>query len=151
MSFIESIAELIIKSSPSPATRNRSGQRIGGHTVVEWDHMWKCIGPLETAVLTPYNHCVGLYRHTIKGKTMYVGRATELKNGGFRKRLNDYRRSSNSGRTHTSGRLINEHLSQITTYILVVGNTDNAIQITKQLEGEFIRKYNPPWNKMKNI
>ena len=58
---------------------------------------------IKMANLTPYNHCVGLYRHVINGKTMYVGRAIELHNGGFRKRLSDYCRESNSARKHTSG------------------------------------------------
>lgn len=37
---------------------------------------------------------------------MYVGRAIELNNGGFRKRLSDYSRGSDSARNHKSGRLI---------------------------------------------
>jgi hypothetical protein len=82
---------------------------------------------------------------------MYVGRAIELNNGGFRKRLSDYRRSSDSTRAHTSGQMINKHLSEITTYILIVGDTEEAVELTKKLEGEFIAKYNPPWNYMKNI
>ena len=112
---------------------------------------WINIGPLENANLTPYNHCVGIYRHVIDGRTMYVGRAIELNNGGFRKRLSDYRRSSDSTRAHTSGQMINKHLSEITTYILIVGDTEEAVELTKKLEGEFIAKYNPPWNYMKNI
>ena len=86
-------------------------QKHNSYSLSEWDRKWVCIGPLKTANLTPYNHCVGLYRHVINGETVYVGRAIELNNGGFRKRLSDYRRESDSGRTHTSGRLINQNLS----------------------------------------
>lgn len=116
-----------------------------------WDREWVSIGRLKTANLAPYNHCVGLYRHVVNGKTMYVGRAIELDNGGFRKRLSDYRRDSNSGRKHTSGRTIYEHLDEIETYILIVGTTQEAVEATKKLEGQFVRKYNPEWNKMINI
>lgn len=116
------------------------------YSLDEWDRKWKCIGPLKSVNLTPYNHCVGLYRHVIDGETMYVGRAVELNNGGFRKRLSDYRRESNSGRTHTSGRLIYENLSRIVTYILVVGDKEEDIQTTKELERLFVKKYNPKWN-----
>lgn len=112
---------------------------------------WICLGKLKDANLTPYNHCVGIYRHVINGKTMYVGRAVELNNGGFRKRLSDYRRSSDSARKHTSGQKIYDNLDDIITYILVVGDTQDAIDETKRLEGYFIAKYNPPWNKMINI
>lgn len=122
-----------------------------GKTVDEWNREWKSIGFLKDADLSPYNHCVGLYRHVISGKTMYVGRAIELHNGGFRKRLSDYRRNSNSARKHTSGRMIHEHLDEIQTYILVVGSNEEAVEATKKLEGIFIGKFNPPWNKMINI
>lgn len=122
-----------------------------GKTVDEWNCEWKSIGFLKDADLSPYNHCVGLYRHVMNGKTMYVGRAIELDNGGFRKRLSDYRRDSNSARKHTSGRMIHEHLDEIQTYILVVGSNEEAVEATKKLEGIFIGKFNPPWNKMINI
>lgn len=45
----------------------------------------------------------------------------------FRKRLGDYRRESNSARKHLSGRTINEYLDEITTYILVVGDTEETV------------------------
>jgi IS1 family transposase len=124
---------------------------IGGKTLKQWDSEWHSIGCLETANLTPYNNCVGLYRHVISGKTMYVGRAIELYNGGFRKRLSDYRRVSDSARIHTSGKIIHQNLSKITTYILIVGTTEEAVEITKKLEGFFIGLYHPEWNKMINI
>ena len=113
---------------------------------------WLCIASLKTANLTPYNHCVGLYRHVVNGKTMYVGRAIVLHNSGFRKRLSDYRRESSSARKHLSGRTINEHLDEITTYILVVGDNEEAVLETKMLEGRFIAYYGyPEWNKQINI
>ena len=121
-------------------------RKTNSASLSEWDSKWVCIGPLKTANLTPYNHCVGLYRHVINGETVYVGRAIELNNGGFRKRLSDYRRESDSGRTHTSGRLINQNLSKITTYVLVVGDTEEAVETTKELEKLFVKKYNPKWN-----
>ncbi|OON96080.1 MAG: hypothetical protein ATN36_06490 [Epulopiscium sp. Nele67-Bin005] len=119
-------------------------------TIDEWDREWVSIGKLANANLTPYNKSVGLYRHVINGKTMYVGRAIELNNGGFRKRLSDYRRDSDSGRTHTSGQQIYNNLDKITTYILVVGNTEEAVITTRKLEIGFIGKYNPEWNKIKH-
>ena len=121
-------------------------QKHNSYSLSEWDRKWVCIGPLKTANLTPYNLCVGLYRHVINGETVYVGRAIELNNGGFRKRLSDYRRESDSGRTHTSGKLINQNLSKITTYVLVVGDTQEALETTKELEKLFVKIYNPKWN-----
>ena len=80
-----------------------------------------------------------------------IAGAIELNNGGFRKRLSDYRGESNSVRKHASGRTIYEHLDEIETYILVVGNTQEAVDITKKLAGEFVRRYDPEWNKQINI
>lgn len=142
-----SLIKQMVKTSPSSISQNK----IMGYTEDEWDKKWKCIGPLKTVSLTPYNHSVGIYRHVINGKTMYIGRAVELNNGGFRKRLSDYRRPSNSARKHTSGRLIYEHLSEITTYILDAGSSPESVRAAKQLESAFVRRYDPPWNKMKNI
>ncbi len=141
------ISEVVSKSSFSNISVGKSGK-----TVEQWDKEWICIGPLKTANLTPYNHCVGLYRHVVNGRTMYVGRAIELYNGGFRKRLSDYRRQSNSARKHLSGRTINEHLDEIITYILIVGDTEEAVLETKRLEGQFIAYYGySEWNKQLNI
>lgn len=148
--IIKTVAEHVISHSSRPRTGTprtpRSG-RILGRTVSEWDREWVSIGMLKTADLTPYNHCVGLYRHMIGSRTMYIGRAIELHNGGFRKRLSDYRRDSDSARKHTSGRTIHEHLDEIETYVLVIGDTEEAVTATKLLEREFVKKYNPPWNK----
>lgn len=54
-------------------------------------------------------------------------------------------------RKHKSGTFIYDNLDKIITDILIVGDTDEAIRITKSLEGIFIAKFNPPWNKQKNI
>lgn len=145
--FVKKATKTVIKEATS-----QSGSMIGGKTVSQWDREWVCIGPLKTANLTPYNHCVGLYRHTVNGKTMYVGRAIELNNGGFRKRLSDYRRESDSARKHQSGKTINAHINEITTYILVVGDDQAAVENTKKLEGLFIAHYGfPEWNRQINI
>ena len=121
-------------------------------SIAEWDSKWVCIGRLKTADLSQYNHCVGLYRHVVNGKTMYIGRAIELHNGGFRKRLSDYRRNSDSARKHKSGRTIYQHLDEIITYILIVGDDEEAVATTKKLEGLFIARYGfPAWNKQINI
>lgn len=125
--------------------------KVLGKTINQWNSEWRCIGGLKDANLTPYNNCVGLYRHVIDGQTKYVGRATELYNGGFRKRLSDYRRDNDSARKHKSGKTIYENLDRIITYILIVGENAEAIEATKELEGYFIRRFNPEWNRQINI
>ena len=120
---------------------------LGGKTFSQWDSMWKCIGPLLSANLTPYNHSVGLYKHVIDGKIVYIGRAIEYNNGGLRKRLSDYRREGDSAREHQSGQSIYNNLDKITTYVLVVGSDEKAAEMTKKLEPMFIAKYQPSFNR----
>jgi hypothetical protein len=120
---------------------------LGGKSIDEWDRLWKCIGPLKSANLTPYNHSVGLYKHVIGNEIVYIGRAIEYNNGGLRKRLSDYRRENDSAREHQSGQSINSHLDEITTYVLVVGDDEKAAEMTKKLEIMFIAKYKPRFNR----
>ena len=55
-------------------------------------------------------------------------------------------------RKHLSGRTINAHLDEITTYILIVEDTEEAVLETKRLEGQFIAYYGyPEWNKQLNL
>lgn len=143
----ERMADFGGTSVRTSSSSSAAPKRIMGRTISEWNSRWVSIGMLRDANLTPYNHCVGLYRHVVGGQTKYIGRAIELHNGGFRKRLSDYRRDNNSARRHTSGRTIHEHLDKIETYILVVGDTEEAVEATKQLEPWFVRQYRPEWNK----
>lgn len=125
--------------------------KYNGKTLLEWDRRWESIGTLAFANTTMYNNVVGLYRMVLNGRTVYVGRATELFNGGLRKRLNDYRRDNGSARKHKSGQLIYNHRNELSVYVLPVGSTPEAVEATKKLEGLFIAKYMPAWNKQINI
>ncbi|GEM_PF-478014 len=142
------------KDSSNNVKVNSSGQvTIAGKTIEQWDRQWISLGILSALSLEdlrPYNHSAGLYKGVINGKTYYIGRAIEYNNGGFRKRLRDYVRESNSARTHKSGGKMNENADRIQLSILVVGSTDEAVEITKDLETAFIRKYHTPWNVQHN-
>jgi len=118
----------------------------GNNSFREWNEKWKEIGYLKDANLKPYNKDVGLYRLKLDNRVVYIGRATELNNGGIRKRLSDYRRDNDSARNYKSGRKINNNIDNIIADILVVGNTEEAISITISLEDKFIKHYNPLWN-----
>lgn len=109
------------------------------------------IGVLETASLTPFNKFVGVYKLVLNNEIVYIGRALEFKNGGFRKRLSDYRRQNNSGRKHKSGKLINKHMSSLEVFISKTGSDSAAAQKAKQIEKFLILKYKPLWNKQLKI
>ncbi|WP_409298719.1 hypothetical protein V1498_10105 [Peribacillus sp. SCS-26] len=130
---------------------SQSGRKIGGKSINEWDTQWRSIGILSNIDLTPYNKYVGLYRARLGSEIVYIGRAIEWNNGGFRKRLSDYTRESNSARTHGSGQKMYEHRHQLQIDLLLVGQSENAAKVTSVLEGLMVGKYNPTWNKVKNF
>ena len=61
---------------------------------------WNTLGLLteDTTDFSAYTKDIGVYRAILNGKVVYIGKATELENGGFRKRLRDYTRISTSAR-----------------------------------------------------
>ncbi|MBR2513494.1 MAG: GIY-YIG nuclease family protein [Halomonas sp.] len=120
---------------------------IGGKTISQWEGGWKSIGTLSDSNLTPYNKSVGLYRAWLNGQVVYIGRAVEFSNGGFRKRLSDYRRQSDSARKHGSGQKMNAHNDQLDIDILVTGDDAKAAEVAKKLEILLVGKYKPKWNK----
>ncbi|MBP1154500.1 MULTISPECIES: hypothetical protein [unclassified Paenibacillus] len=154
MSFFKSLlkgaatlaGEAVSGAQRSAYEQNRS-RTIQGKTVDQWDYEWRSIGTLAQIELTPYNTSVGLYRARLHGKVVYIGRAVEWNNGGFRKRLSDYRRDSDSARTHGSGQKMHAHRDQLSIELLITGSDERAAEIAKALEPLMVGKYRPEWNK----
>ena len=123
-------------------------KKIGGKTADQWDSSEKMIGILGDLQgnLTKYNNCVGIYKAYLNGRLVYIGRAIELNNGGFRKRLTDYIRKSDSARGTSSSSKMYMNKDKIQIKIIVVGCNTEAIEITKSLEKMLIGKYRPAWN-----
>lgn len=129
-------------------TARQEGEKISRTPTPRWEPIG-CLGDIydhHKEVLSRYNNCVGLYMHKINGQIMYIGRAVEYNNGGFRKRLSDYCRDNDSARKHPSGQKIYANRYRIQTYLMVVGSDQLAAEESKLLEKQFVAKYNPPWN-----
>lgn len=107
---------------------------------------WKDIGTLDNIENDDLRHKVGVYKADLNDKTVYVGRATEYNNGGFKKRLSDYTRESDSGRKHKSGQLMHENASELKISIISTGSDKEASKRAKKLETEMIKKHDPDWN-----
>lgn len=133
---------------------NSSGEvTFGGRTVSEWNNRWVSLGMLSSLTLedlSPYNKKIGLYKGEMNGQVVYLGRAIEYNNGGFRKRLRDYVRESDSARTHGSGKKMNENANNIRISILIVGETSEDIDTVKALERAMITSQNLNWNVQHN-
>jgi hypothetical protein len=124
--------------------KNRD-QQFGGLTTDQWDGRWQFVGSLHQD-FSHYSDSVGLYRADMGGQVAYIGRAIEWNNGGLRKRLRDYTRDSDSSRGHGSGRLMNQHASDLSISVLVVGSDEHAAEITRKLEIMMIGLHQPRWN-----
>lgn len=126
---------------------------FGGLTVEQWNRRWTSLGLLSSLTsedLSAYNKQIGLYKAELNGQVAYVGKAIEWNNGGFRKRLRDYVRNSTSGRTHGSGRKMNEHAERLRISILIVGDSAKDVDTVIALERAMIGKLQPNWNVQHN-
>lgn len=92
-----------------------------------------------------YYKQIGLYRATLNDIIVYVGKATEINNGGFRKRLRDYTRESNSARNYPSGVMMNTHQSELLIEILPLNKSTSSIAT---MEDEVILTMKPKWNEL---
>ena len=111
---------------------------------------WINIGTLDESEtdFSDYNKDIGVYKATFNEELVYIGKATELDNGGFRKRLRDYTRDSDSARNYPSGRKMNENREEVIIEILIMERSLEGISQTESKETELISLYNPTWNKL---
>ncbi len=114
---------------------------------------WIKLGYLDESDndFSKYSESIGIYKAVLNNKIMYIGKATELKNGGFRKRLRDYTRVSNSARNYSAGKMMYEHKSNIVIEIFIVEQNAHGIKKAEELEKNFIKKVNPKWNSSKDL
>lgn len=87
---------------------------------------------------------VGLYRISLKGRTMALGTGTD-KSGGIAKRLSDFRRASASGRRHYAGQRIHEELDRLEVEVLTTGSGPQGREIARKLKEPMIRFHRPDW------
>jgi excinuclease UvrABC nuclease subunit len=113
---------------------------------------WVNLGPLnETETdFSIYSKDIGVYRARLNNEIVYIGKATELNNGGFRKRLRDYTRKSNSARNYPSGRLMHENRDKLMIEIIITERGNAGVQFAELLEIGLIKEYRPSWNDLDN-
>lgn len=148
MGFFNLLKKAAVSASNSAYESNKN-KPIGGKTVDQWDAYWRPLGMLKDVQgnISHLNKSVGLYRAKLNGKVVYIGRAIEFNNGGLRKRLTDYVRQSESSRGTNSSNNMNTYKDRLYIDVLVVGEGEQAAQVTKVLEPMMIGKYRPEWNK----
>jgi hypothetical protein len=109
---------------------------------------WIALGLLNesSADFSGYSKDIGLYRATLNGVIVYIGKATELNNGGFRKRLRDYTRASSSARNYPSGLLMHRHRDELEIEILIFERSIKSVPEIEAREKDIINQFNPDWN-----
>lgn len=105
---------------------------------------WEYIGLLDESDcdFANYKNQIGVYKCELDGGLVYIGKATEKNNGGYRKRLRDYTRVSNSARNYPAGIKMYENKTRIIISIQVTSTIDEA----NILEQELIKTLKPKWN-----
>lgn len=113
---------------------------------------WVTLGPLNEAEtdFSKYSKDIGVYRARLNDVVVYIGKATELNNGGFRKRLRDYTRKSDSARNYPSGRMMYENRNKVIIDIIIAERSGAGIIFTERLEIELITEHKPAWNNLDN-
>ena len=132
---------------PSGPTRpaNANSLLIDGKTIAEWNRQWR---PVVGGLAHYQPHLrgqVGLYRISLNGRVVVLGKATE-RAGGLAKRLSDFRRPSPSGMNHHAGKLIHENLEMLEGEVLITGSDRNARELAQQLKTPMIRLHRPSWS-----
>lgn len=110
---------------------------------------WIPLGLLTetSADFSTYSKGIGVYRAVLNDEVVYIGKATELKNGGFRKRLRDYTRSSSSARNYPAAELMYSNRNSLQIEIVVFNRTVESIPDIEALETQLIREMKPIWNR----
>lgn len=110
--------------------------------------IWIKIGLLtETSTdFSIYNKDIGVYRAILNDEIVYIGKATELNNGGFRKRLRDYTRQSPSARNYPAGKLMFSNKNNLKIEIVVFNRAVESIPEIEALEKRLISEIKPIWN-----
>ena len=111
---------------------------------------WISLGTLtETSTdFSDYSKDIGIYRAFLNRELVYIGKATELNNGGLRKRLRDYTRSSSSARNYPAGELMYKLRNEIQIDIIVFEKSLESIPDIETLEARLIREESPTWNSL---
>jgi len=109
---------------------------------------WIPLGLLTetTTDFSTYSKDIGIYRAILADEVVYIGKATELDNGGLRKRLRDYTRSSTSARNYPAGQLMYANRNNIRIEIVVFNRSLGSVPEIDALEAQLIREIKPIWN-----
>jgi excinuclease UvrABC nuclease subunit len=93
-----------------------------------------------------YSKDIGIYRAILCDEVVYIGKATELKNGGLRKRLRDYTRPSSSARNYCAGELMYSNRNNLQIEIILFKPTLESIPEIEVMEKRLINNMKPIWN-----
>jgi len=111
---------------------------------------WIEVGILDESNcdFSEYNMYIGVYKAILNGKVVYIGKATELNNRGFRKRLRDYTRDNDSARNYLSGKKMYENCNEIIIEVFIVESSFEGQKEASKLEKKFIDEFKPIWNSL---
>ncbi|MBA2935307.1 hypothetical protein HZF05_14560 [Sphingomonas sp. CGMCC 1.13654] len=119
---------------------------MADRTLAEWEKEWEVIPGGFRADRSHLRKDVGLYCAVQNRRIVFIGRATEWKNGGLAKRIADFSRQSGSARDHHGGERIHDNLDGLELRVLITGAGKEAAEIAKLLCPPMIALHRPAWN-----
>lgn len=121
---------------------------INNNVIEEYDKQWVKIGKLNISNIIGLKGKIGLYKMSINGKVIYIGKATESYNGtkGLYKRLNNYINQKGKSKAH---QYIYKNQNNIDVEIINFGTGVEARAMANGLESLFIDYYAPTKNNHK--
>lgn len=119
---------------------------IEGMTPAEWNQQWQMLEGGLSRRPDELKGVVGVFRFRRKNEVVYIGCAREYAKGGLWKRLFDFIRPGDSGRTHYAGQKIFEHRETLEVDVIVTGTDYKAGWAAQRLKAALLGKRKPVWN-----
>lgn len=124
--------------------KSLSNEYLEGKALEEWDKKWEYMGKLSDAESFKIDeNLIGIIKLELSNEIVYISRVIDLHNGGIREALS--RLNSNNNCKNKLYQDIKENSPNISTYILVVGNSPDNINTCRNLENKFLTYYKPKW------
>lgn len=121
-------------------------QLIAGMTHAEWNQQWQTLEGGLSQRHDELKGSVGVFRIRRRNEVVYIGCAREYAKGGLRKRLSDFTRTGDSGRTHYAGQKIYENRESLAVDVIVTGSDYKAGWTAQRLKTAFLGIRKPVWN-----
>lgn len=126
-------------------TRDSIKQKLDfdGRKIYEWNAEWKEQGYLKHMQFDDFEYILGLFKVSLNGRVVFVGKSKPFDEGALKEALTDFRCGVYSGKYKTFTK--NEKMN-LKVEVLDIGKNENSERLAERLQAAFVERYNPRWN-----